>query len=41
MASPLMTADGIAFELSFGLIAGQTYWWWCKFNGEFIDNHLR
>ena len=26
----------LPFELSFGQIVGQTYWWWC----EFIDNHL-
>ena len=27
-------------ELSFGLIAGQTYEWWCELLGEFIGNHL-
>ena len=30
----------LLFELSFGLIAGQTYWWWCELMGEFIGNHL-
>ena len=30
----------LQFELSFGLIAGQTYWWRCELMGEFIDNHL-
>ena len=26
----------LPFELSFVLIADQTYWWWC----EYIGNHL-
>ena len=30
----------LPYELSFGLIAGQTYWWWCELMGEFIGNHL-
>ena len=30
----------LLFELSFGLIAGQTYWWMCELMGEFIGNHL-
>ena len=30
----------LPFELSFGLIAGQTHWWWCELMGEFIGNHL-
>ena len=30
----------LPFELSFVLIAEQTYWWWCELMGEFIDNHL-
>ena len=30
----------LQFELSFGLIAGQMYWWWCELIGEFIGNHL-
>ena len=24
----------------FGLIAGQTHWWWCELMAEFIGNHL-
>ena len=28
-------------ELYFGLIAGQTYWWWCELMGEYIDNVFR
>ena len=30
----------LLFELSFGLITGQTYWWWCELMGKFIGNHL-
>ena len=30
----------LPFELSFGLIVGQTYWWWCELMGEFIGNLL-
>ena len=30
----------LPFELSFGLIAGQTYWWLCELMGEFIGNNL-
>ena len=30
----------LSFELSFGLIADQTYWWWCECMGEYIGNHL-
>ena len=30
----------LPFELSFELIAGQTYWWWCELMGEFIGNRL-
>ena len=29
----------LPFELTFGLIAGQTYWWWCELMGEFIGLH--
>ena len=24
----------LPFELSFGLISGQTYWWWCECVGR-------
>ena len=30
----------LLLELYFGLIAGQTYWWWCELMGKFIGNHL-
>ena len=30
----------LPIELSFGHIAGQTYWCWCELMGEFIGNYL-
>ena len=30
----------LPFELSFGHIAGEMYWWWCELMGEFIGCHL-
>ena len=30
----------LPLELSFLLIAGQTYWWWCAMMGEFIGTLL-
>ena len=30
----------LPFEMSVGLITGQTYWWWCELMGEFIGNRL-
>ena len=30
----------LPFELSFGLIVGLTYCWWCELMGEFIGNDL-
>ena len=35
-----MAADGIALALTFGFIAGPTYWWWCELMGEIIVNHF-
>ena len=28
----------LPFELSFGLIVGPTYWWWCELISQFIGN---
>ena len=30
----------LSFELSFGLIDGQTWWWWCELMSKFIGNLL-
>ena len=30
----------LPFELSFGLMAGKTYWWLCELMDKFIGSHL-
>ena len=30
----------LPFELSFGIIVGHTYWWWCELMDEFNGNHI-